>query len=117
MINIKIIEEMMSISNMEIREIVSNSARMKKEHENILRKNDILIAQYLVQEKTIKDIKEENTHLRKKLKKKSRKSRNKYKNMKMELVTEILYLKSKLYDKNNIYEVKGRKTQNIVKLS
>ena len=78
--------------------------------------NETMKSEYMTGSKRIRELQVKNQDLDKKLKKQKRKAKRKCRQMKIEYLSEIVYLKSKLYDNSNIYEVKKKKPQNIVKI-
>ena len=90
--------------------------RLMERTKELERHNEALKSEYISGGKKIRELIVSNQALSKELKKHKRKSKKKYRDMKLEYVSEILLLKSKLYDNYNIYEVKKEMPQNVVKI-
>ena len=98
-------------------EVCGKCRIMEEEAKNTKRKNDILVNEWLTSGAEIIELKSIVRMHEEKITKMKKNHKRKVKMIKKIYEDEIVLLKSKLYDNNNIYELKIIKPQNIVKVS
>jgi len=116
-VNMEIIYEIEKNWYEENRNKISKYDKLQEENVELKKLKEYLVLKHIAAESNISEKERQIKKLENEIKSNKKKAKDKYKKMKLELMNEVIYLKSRIVDKDNIYEVIKRKPQNIVQIS